>query len=332
MVHVLPRIGKRHALLGSMASLVVLGLLAWWLWPSEEPPSGTITVTTGADRGVYQEYSSRLRNAIAGDMPKLRVQLLPSNGSQTNVRRVATGQADFAIAAADAVQTYIDEDQPGAAQLRGVARLYDDYIQLVVPAGSTIQNVSELKGKRVAVGPEGSGVRLIAERLLTADGLDIDKDIDARRDTIGTSLDALRTGRIDAFFWSGGLPTKGLTELAEKEKYDFRFVPIRSDLVTKLHDQGGVFSHYRASVMPADAYPTILRHSVPTLTVANLLITRADMDPRLTEWLTRVVLKSRDNIGQHVHAAQVVDLRTAIYTEPLRLHRGAREYYRSVKP
>lgn len=84
--------------------------------------------------------------------------------------------------------------------------------------------------------------------------------------------------------------------------------------------------------MPADAYPTILPDAVPTLTVANLLITRADMDPRLTEWLTRVVLKSRDNIGQHVHAAQVVDLRTAIYTDPLRLHQGARAYYRSVKP
>lgn len=332
MVQVLPRIGTRQALLGSVASLVVLGLLAWWLWPREEPPSGTIKLMTGADRGVYQQYGSQLKAAIAGDMPGLRVELEPSNGSQTNVHGVATGEADFAIAAADAVQTYIEEGRPGAEKLRGVARLYDDYVQLVVPADSTIQNVAELKGKRVAVGPEGSGVRLIAERLLEADGLDIDKDIDAQPDTIGTSPDALRTGKIDAFFWSGGLPTRGLTNLAEKQKYKFRFVPIRGALVTKLHDQGAVFSHYRTSVMPADAYPTILTASVPTLTVANLLITREDLDPRLTEWLTRVVLKSRDKIGEDVHAAQVVDLRTAIYTDPLPLHKGAAAYYLSVKP
>ncbi|HSX96705.1 MAG TPA: TAXI family TRAP transporter solute-binding subunit, partial [Streptomyces sp.] len=245
MVQVLPRIGTRRALLGSVASLVVLGLLAWWLWPREEPPSGTIELMTGADRGVYQQYGKQLRTAIAEDMPGLRVVLEPSDGSQDNVQRVATGNADFAIAAADAVQTYIEEGRPGAENLRGVARLYDDYMQVVVPARSTIQNISELKGKRVAVGPQGSGVRLIAERLLEADGLDIDKDIDARPDTIGTSPDALRTGKIDAFFWSGGLPTKGLTNLATQQKYDFGFVPIRGDLVTKLHDQGGVFSHYR---------------------------------------------------------------------------------------
>ena len=330
MVLVLPRIGTRPALLGSVASLVVLGLLAWWLWPREEPPSGTITLSTGAPQGVYQEYGKLLSDASAGVMPDLKIVLKKSNGSQTNVRLVATGKADFAIAAADAVQTYVDEGKPGAGKLRGLARLYDDYVQVVVPATSTVQNISELKGKRVVVGPRGSGVRLIAERVLAAAGLDIDKDIDARDNTIDTATDALRDGDVDAFFWSGGLPTNGLSALAKK--YDFRFVPIRGDLVTNLHDQGGVFSHYRTSLMPVDAYPTILTSSVPTLTVANLLITREDMDPRLTEWLTRVVLKSRDNIGQHVHAAQVVDLRTAIYTDPLPLHDGARSYYRSVKP
>ncbi|EKX67322.1 TAXI family TRAP transporter solute-binding subunit [Streptomyces ipomoeae] len=332
MVQVLPRIGGRRALLGSVAALVVLGLLAWWLWPHEEPPSGTITLSTGADRGVYQEYGMRLKHEIAGDMPRLTIKLKDSNGSQMNVKRVATGEADFAIAAADAVQTYLDDHKPGAGKLRGLARLYDDYVQVVVPVTSPIQTIADLKGKRVAVGPEGSGVRLIAERVLAADGLDIDKDIEPRPDTIGTSADALRSGRIDAFFWSGGLPTKGLSDLAATG-YEFRFIPITSDLVAKLHGEDDSFIHYRASVMPADAYPTILRGStVPTITVANLLITREDMDPRLTEWLTRMVIKSRDTIGQQVHAAQLVDLRTAIYTDPLLLQKGAKRYYQSVKP
>lgn len=332
MVQVLPRVRGRRALFGSAATLVVLGLLAWWLWPSQAPPSGTITLSTGPDRGVYQAYGTRLKNAVGEDMPRLTIDLEESNGSQMNVRRVATGESDFAIAAADAVQTYLDQDRPGADKLRGLARLYDDYVQVVVPVTSPIQNISDLKDKRVAVGPEGSGVRLIAERVLAAAGVDIDKDIEARPDTIGTSPDALRKGSIDAFFWSGGLPTKGLTDLAATG-YEFRFVPINSELVAKLHGEDKSFIHYRASVMPADAYPTILRGStVPTITVANLLITRADMDPRLTEWLTRMVIKSRDNIGKEVHAAQLVDLRTAIYTDPLLLQQGAKRYYQSVKP
>jgi hypothetical protein len=68
------------------------------------------------------------------------------------------------------------------------------------------------------------------------------------------------------------------------------------------------------------------------MAVSNLLITRKDMDPELTEWLTRTVIKSRDGIGHDVHSAQLVDVRTAIYTDPVPLHEGARRYYRSVKP
>ena len=85
--------------------------------------------------------------------------------------------------------------------------------------------------------------------------------------------------------------------------------------------------------MPESAYPTIQQGAtVPTIAVSNILITRADMDERLTEWVTRTVIDSRDRIGAHVHSAQLVDLRTAIYTAPLVLHEGARRYYRSVKP
>ncbi len=85
--------------------------------------------------------------------------------------------------------------------------------------------------------------------------------------------------------------------------------------------------------MPANAYPEAQQgSSVQTLAVANFLITREDSDARLTEELTGTVINSRDGIGRQVHAAQLVDLRTAIYTDPLPLHEGARRYYRWVKP
>lgn len=71
---------------------------------------------------------------------------------------------------------------------------------------------------------------------------------------------------------------------------------------------------------------------MPTLAVANLLLTTDRTDATMTEAFTRTVINSRDRIGREVHSAQLVDLRTAIYTDPLRLHDGAQQYYRSVKP
>ncbi|MET7288810.1 TAXI family TRAP transporter solute-binding subunit [Streptomyces sp. NPDC005573] len=332
MSQVFPSPGRRGVLGIAAVGAVVLGLLLWWLLPlGEKPPGGTIVFSTGTPRGVYQEYGERLRTELAKDMPGLTVKLLNSAGSQENVQRVASGRADFTIAAADAVETY-ELNHPGSgARLRGVARLYDDYVQLIVPPGSTVDSVADLRHKRVAVGLPNSGVRLIADRVLRAAGIDPHKDITPVAEGIDTGPDRLRQGRIDAFFWSGGLPTKGLSELADRS--GFRFVPIDGDLVTRLHATGEAARYYRATNMPESAYPSVQHgSSVPTIAVSNLLMTRADMDPRLTEWLTRTVIKSRDGIGAHVHSAQLVDLRTAVYTDPLPLHAGARRYYRSVKP
>ncbi|MFD1656873.1 TAXI family TRAP transporter solute-binding subunit [Streptomyces caeni] len=331
MVQALPRTRLHRALLGS-AVCAVVGLLLWWLLPlGEESPGGTVTFSTGSPSGVYEKYGTLLRRAIAKDMPRLDVRLLNSDGSQENVRRVATGETDFAIAAADAVETYKLENEPGADRLRGCARLYDDYVHLVVPRSSPVQSVADLKGRRVAVGPGGSGVRLIAEHVLMAAGLDPHKDVRPVPEGIEAAPGLLESRRIDAFFWSGGLPTGAVKNLSER--FPVRLVPIGGDLVAKLHAQGGASRYYRAAVMPADAYPQAEHgSSVQTLAVANLLVTREGMNADLTEKLTRTVIDSRDNIGAQVHAAQLVDLRTAIYTDPLELHEGARRYYWSVKP
>ncbi|MFF0160999.1 TAXI family TRAP transporter solute-binding subunit [Streptomyces sp. NPDC005263] len=327
-----PHISRRRALQGAAAGFVALGLPLWWLLPlGEEPPSGRIKFSTGTSAGVYEKYGELLKDALGQDMPALKVRLEDSDGSQVNVERVATGYADFTIAAADAVETYQLDKGVGADQLHGVARLYDDYVQLVVPRDSSIRSVAQLEGKRVAIGPSGSGVRLIADRVLKAANIDAQKDITPFPDGINTGPGRLKRGEIDAFFWSSGLPTGGLTTLAQT--FAFRFVPIGADLITKLHDQGGASRLYRATNMPASAYPSVQRGAtVATIAVSNLLMTRADLDPRLTEWLTRTVIRSRDRIGERVHSAQLVDVRTAIYTDPLPLHDGAKRYYSSVKP
>nr|WP_229873920.1 TAXI family TRAP transporter solute-binding subunit [Streptomyces cirratus] len=322
---------RRRALWGLAALLAVAGLLVWWLRPFGAPePSGSLTFSTGVRTGVYHRYGELLEQALATDMPRVKVRLEPSEGSQQNLQRVAAGEAGFTIATADAVAKYRLDGKPGAERLRGVARLYDDYVQLVVPAGSPVQSARDLKGKRVAVGQAGSGVRLISDRLLAAADLDPARDITPVSIGIDTMPAELEAGRIDAFFWSGGLPTNAVRELSER--YEIRLVQL-GDLVERLQGSGTPSRYYRAAVMPQDAYARARNTSaVATLAVPNLLVTRDDSSPELTERFTRTVISSRDRIGHEVHAAQLVDLRTAIYTDPLALHEGAARYYRSVKP
>ncbi|GGZ59832.1 TAXI family TRAP transporter solute-binding subunit [Streptomyces subrutilus] len=326
-----PRISRRHALRALVAVLAVLGALVWWLRPFGHPDlKGGLTFSTGVNTGVYHRYGELLDQALSRDIPGVKVRLETSEGSQQNLQRVASGEADFTVATADAVAKYGIDRKPGADRLRGVARLYDDYVQLVVPAGSPVQSARDLRGRRVAVGQPGSGVRLISERLLTAAGLDPDRDVTPVSIGIDTMPAELEAGRIDAFFWSGGLPTNAVRELSER--FDIRLVQL-GDLVEQLQASGSPARYYRSAVMPQDAYARARNTSaVATLAVPNLLVTTEETDPELTEQFTRTVILSRDRIGHEVHAAQLVDLRTAIYTDPLDLHEGARRYYRSVKP
>ncbi|MFJ7494789.1 TAXI family TRAP transporter solute-binding subunit [Streptomyces sp. NPDC097727] len=332
MLQALSRIGRRRTLQACAALAVVLGLLLWWLLPLGEPaPSGTLTFSTGVRSGVYQRYGERLKGDLARDLPQVSIRLQTSEGSQQNITRVATGKADFTIATADALATYLRSGKPGADRLRGCVRLYDDYIQLVVPRDSEVRKVSDLIGKRVGVGQPGSGVRLVADRLMTAAGLDPANDVTPVPDGIDTMPKQLENGLLDAFFWSGGLPTSAVQELSDR--FAIRLVPLEAPLIKELQAVGGSARYYRSAVMPADAYRNAQQgQAVPTVAVANVLVTTDRTDPAMTEAFTRTVIDSRDRIGREVHAAQLVDLRTAIYTDPLPLHEGAKRYYRSVKP
>ncbi|MEU5716016.1 TAXI family TRAP transporter solute-binding subunit [Streptomyces sp. NPDC020403] len=332
MLHALSRFGRRRTLQGGAGAALVLGLLLWWVLPLGSPePSGSLTFSTGVRSGVYQRYGERLEGALAKDMPKVSIRLRTSEGSQQNIERVATGKADFTIATADAVATYLQSGRAGGDRLRGCVRLYDDYVQLVVPRDSGIRTVGDLRGKRVGVGQKGSGVLLVADRLMKAAGVDPAGDITPVHAGIDTMPARLTSGTLDAFFWSGGLPTGAVQDLSEK--FAVRLVPLEDALIAKLQAAGGSTRHYRSAVMPADAYLDAQQgQAVRTVAVANLLITTDRTDPLMTEAFTRTVIDSRDRIGREVHAAQLVDLRTAIYTDPLPLHEGAKRYYRSAKP
>ncbi|MEU1228583.1 TAXI family TRAP transporter solute-binding subunit [Streptomyces sp. NPDC005828] len=328
----LSRAARRRVLAVSAALLALCGVLVWWLVPFGSPaPSGSVTFSTGVPTGVYQKYGVLLKNALAQDLPKVSITLKDSEGSQQNLARVATGEADFTVATADAVAQYQRERRAGFERLRGCARLYDDYVQLVVPSGSPVRKVQDLRGLRVGVGQAGSGVRLIADRVLAAAGLTPDLDVRSVAAGIDTMPGLLERDELDAFFWSGGLPTEAVQALSAH--FRIRLIPLDEKLVDRLHDVGDSTRYYRSAVIPADAYGKAQEgRPIETLAVANLLVTTVDADDDLVEGFTRTVIRSRDGIGRQVHPAQLVDLRTAVYTEPLKLHDGARRYYQSVKP
>jgi TRAP transporter TAXI family solute receptor len=335
----LVRRALRSRTVRAVTALVVLcaAALAWWMAApgGVSYPAGTYGMATGSAGGVYALYGQLLKPVVQRELPGVTLRLDPSAGGPDNLNRIATGKDDFGIATADAVAHYTGV---GASSLCALGQLYDDYVQLVVPADSSIESVADLRGKRVGTGQADSGVKLIADRVLQVARLDPARgDLTSVPLSIDQSSAELRAGRIDAFFWSGGLPSSAVTALSDQMR--IRLIPLGSlatamDALAGSEDPGARNTQiYRDSTIPVSAYRKMVQQqAVSTLAVANLMVTRADVPVGLVERMTAVLIDSRDVIGAQVHSAQMVDIRSAIYTDPLPLAEGARRYYVSVKP
>lgn len=310
-------------LLGVLAA--VLAAAAGGCLHGTSPAAAPVVVAGGGTTGVYYAYGDRLAGELT-DRLGLDAGVVETAGSVENLGLVATGEALLGFTAADAAADAVAGRAPFEAPLpiRAVARLYDDLVHVVVPAGSDVSELADLRGRRVSLGAVGSGTEVIARRLLAAAGVD-EGDLMAHALGIDSSITALREGALDAFFWSGGLPTPGVAELT-------RTVPIR---LVDLAPEVGVLSRaydgvYRQAVVPAGSYG--MTEPVTTLAVPNFLVTGADADDALIADVTGTLFGRRAAIAEEVAAAAQLNGRRAIYTLPVDLHPGALRHYREHKP
>jgi TRAP transporter TAXI family solute receptor len=206
----------RRSVLAGAGTLVVLGALAGC---ARDAAGARVTLATGAPAGVYHRLGAALADVWRSDLGAVTA-VLDSQGSVDNVGMLAARLADVAFCAVDvATDGAVDGARPDRP-LQALARMHDDAIHVVVPAGSDVRRLADLRGRRVSIGAPNSGVLVIAPRLLATVGLFPETDLATSHLGLEDSVAALRAGSIDAFFWSGGVPTAGVDALA-------RQVPLR---------------------------------------------------------------------------------------------------------
>ncbi|MCO6008612.1 TAXI family TRAP transporter solute-binding subunit [Actinoallomurus purpureus] len=282
---------------------------------------GPLPIAAGLGDGVYYLYGQRLARLIGDGLPGVRVSVDVTTGSVDNLRRLRSGRDRLAFVAADAAATTV----PGSSvPIRALARLYDDYVHLVVSGSSGFRSIGDLRGRRVSVGAKGSGVELVARRVLTDAGLAGRGDIQEFQMGLNDSAATLRTGLIDAFFWSGGLPTTGIAALAEQ--LPLRLIPL-GGLAPAIRRRYGPY--YRAATIPGGTYVNV--EETQTFALANFLVAPASLDDGLAYRVTEILIRDRDAIAAAVPSAELLDVRDAVQTDPVPLHPGAVRYYRSIK-
>ncbi|MFC7404478.1 TAXI family TRAP transporter solute-binding subunit [Georgenia alba] len=313
----------RRIVVALLALAAVAPILGCDRGENEELPD-PLVISAGSPSGIYHGYGERLGDEMASALD-LEVEVLPTDGSVDNLQDLADGRADIAFstvdAAADAVAGVGDFDEP--LEVSALARIYDDFVHLVVLDDSAVRSVRDLRNRTVSLGASGSGTAVIADRLLAAAELPRSQ-VDVRMLGLTESVAALRRGEVDAFFWSGGLGTPGLSELADE--VPIRLVPL-AGAVRSLRAEHR--SGYRHGRIPEGTYG--LTEDVATVAVPNVLMVRNDLPAPVAERVLATVFDAGGRIASDVPAATLLDPVKAIFTEPVDLHPGAVTYYRDAQ-
>lgn len=282
-----------------------------------------LTMASGVEKGVYNRLSAALADAWTEQLGIEHPQVPVTKGSLDNLERLRTGQANVGFSQADAAERAAG-DESGKHKLYALARMHDDYLQVVVRDDLVVNRLVDLKGLRVSIGSQTSGVRLIADRLLESAGISPDTDLRVQHLDLNEASDAMLAGSLDAFIWSGGLPTFRVTQLAQSVKVKML------DLSDVLPDLRKAFPVYGSATLPASAY-SLPGKAVTTLVVRNFLLVNDLMSDDAAEALARGLFEAQPRLETASPAARSIEIRSAIETTPIPLHPGALRYYRAAK-
>ena len=317
----------KRALLALLAITAALGLAACTPKASTTtPPRVTrLSIATGGTGGVYYVYGGALARLISESVPGVEATAEVTSASIDNLKFLRDSKADIAFTLADTLKDASEgkgafEGRP--IDLRALAVLYTNVTHVVAKRGGGIAGLFDLKGKVVSMGSAGSGTETIADRTLIA--ADLDPATDIRRENLSAqaSADALKDGKIDAFFWSGGLPTAAVLDLAISTPIAMlETASVLKRLQTRYGD-----GLYRAISIPPSTYASV-ETKVLTFGVSNVLVVPASFDDERAYRIVKAMFEKKAALAAAHAEARNLNLETAISGSPVPLHRGALRYY-----
>ena len=285
-----------------------------------------IGIATGPTAGVYYPLGGGMANVLSKHVPGLQATARATGGSVDNLRLIHSGNSELALSMVDAAQDALkgqDKFKGNPVDVRTLLVLYPNRMHVVSIDGMGIEKINDIKGKRVSSGPPGSATEVMAFRVIEAAGLDRNRDMQRERLSVGESVNAIKDRRIQAFFWVGGLPTAGVTDLGATPGVKIKMIDT-AHLVEKMNAKyGGLYS---VGVIPAKTYPGQDKDN-PIAVVQNILIASAKMPDQMAYDIVKTFIEKRDElIAVHAEAASITLENQLRKNTTVPWHPGAERY------
>ena len=280
-----------------------------------------VTIATGGASGPYNIIGTTLADNYSSIFD-VNSRTQTTGASAENLNLLADQKVEMAFVMSDALSQALNGEASFSEPLEGisqVANLYPNVVQIVARVDAGIETLEDLKGKRIAVGDQGSGVELNARALLN--GNDITYD-DVQVDYLGyaEAADGLNAGRIDAAFLTSGLPNASVLELSETLDINIvKVLPEQVDAIVEEHP------YFVSLDIPSGTYDN--EDDIPTAAVPNALVVRSDLSDDDVYKLTKEFFENLDTLANSHQAASDISIDHAQDGLIAPLHPGAEKYF-----
>ena len=249
-----------------------------------------------------------------------------TSGSQENIRRLASGELNFALS--NSAVTYFGgrgtEGWDRAYPMRTVMTLAPNVALFITPTSSGLRTLEDLNGKRVVVGPAGAGFEFFIRPLLAAHGITYD-DFTPLNATQQAAVDMLADGSAAAAFLGGAIPTASITQASATQ--DIAFLPFDEQTRWQLVEDYLFFS---PATIPAETYRG-QTDDFQGLDVGSMhLITTADESEDLVYGATKVLYENRQQVVERHAAGRAITPTNVVRDTGTEFHPGAIRYYREI--
>lgn len=198
-------------------------------------------------------------------------------------------------------------------------------MHVVSVEGAGVKTMADLKGKRISTGAPGSATEVMAFRLLEAAGLDKDKDVKRERLSVAESVNAIKDRKIDAFFWVGGLPTAGVTDLANTPGTKIIMIDTNEQVASMNKKYGNL---YFTTVIPKATYSGMTKDNKVSA-VANILVVSASMPDDQAYKIVKAIFENQAELVRTHQEYRNVHLENQKQqSTPIIFHPGALKYFK----
>lgn len=286
----------------------------------------TIRLATGGTSGTYYAYGGVI-GQVLGEATGAKFDVQSTGASKANIGLVADGEVDMAIVQNDVMDYAYNGtdlfDGEKTDNFSSMAACYAEVCQVVANPASGISSIADLKGKRVSVGDAGSGVEFNAKQILEAYGVTFD-DIDKQNLSFGDSANAMKDGKIDAFFCTAGAPTTAVMELSTTN--DIVVLNVDGAEAEKLIAD---YPFYTTYTIPAGTYKG-MDEDTTTVAVKATLIVSNDLPEDAVYNLTKALFDNKADIEAGHTKGSELDPEYAVEGVSVPFHPGAEKYFKEI--